>query len=455
MNRITRFFSAFLAFSLILAAPGLAPFQAAAQTLGAARAVVPVGAIGATGASINGLGAANFVLPAASVSPLETRTGLIPTLAPSAALAPVLAAPAVAVNAAPAALAARSALQASLRPAAVTPEKTAAPVQALAVLQTGSNALSAAAKTGSEAAPQAALDGLFEGSVARPEALAVSGLYAAADAPRLDPSGAREPASGPRWVKTFRGPNDAPPATTVKRTLSIGFLAAVIPIAITMVTVAVAQMLGYQLHPNYQGPAGTATMTVVQAVAVWVGAAVMAPVSEEAIFRGGLQGRLAKLAAKLHLGSFIAPAIITSLIFVALHETSDPVLFATRFVHAMILSYVYHKEGILASMAAHGFFNGLLALTLVFTALGAPWLALAAAPAALYFAWKARKTLRAQKPDIASGALAPKPMSGPLAILFAALLMLGYFFIMPNIFWPIGAVALLINGIIKLKSAKA
>ena len=76
MNRITRFFSAFLAFSLILAAPGLAPFQAAAQTLGAARAVVPVGAIGATGASINGLGAANFVLPAASVSPLETRTGL-------------------------------------------------------------------------------------------------------------------------------------------------------------------------------------------------------------------------------------------------------------------------------------------------------------------------------------------------------------------------------------------
>ncbi|MDD5302304.1 MAG: CPBP family intramembrane metalloprotease [Elusimicrobia bacterium] len=453
MNRIARFFSAFLSLSLVLAAPGLAPYQAAAQTLSAARIVVPAGQIGRLPTNF-GSGASS---PYGSVdASLGLQTGLIPALSPSAALMPVMSAPAAVVKAAPAALPAPSALKAAARPAAVTPEKLAAtPASALSVLKTGSTALVATAKTASADAPRAALDALFEGSISRPEALAVSGRSAASGSPRLAPSAAREPAPGPRWVKTLLGSNDAPPATSVKRTLSVGFLAAVIPIAITMVTVVVAQLLGYQLHPNYVGPDAGAVPTILSALAMWVGAAVMAPISEEAIFRGGLQGRLAKLAAKLRLGSFVVPAVITSLVFVALHETADPVLFATRFVHAMILSYVYHKEGILASMAAHGFFNGLLAMSVVFSALGLPWLGLAAAPAALYFAMKAAKVVRAQKPDVDSGALAPKPLSARLALIMAAVLMLGYFFIMPNIFWPIGAVALLVNGLMKLKNKKA
>ena len=173
--------------------------------------------------------------------------------------------------------------------------------------------------------------------------------------------------------------------------------------------------------------------------------------SEEAIFRGGLQGTLAKITTKLHLGSFVIPALVTSIGFVALHETSDPVLFGTRLVHAMILSYVYKKEGILASMAAHGFFNGLLALSIVFSAIGLPWLSFATAPIALYLAFKARGVLKAQKPAIASGQLTPKPLTASLAFVAAAILMLGYFLIMPNIFWPIGAVALVYTGIKKLK----
>jgi membrane protease YdiL (CAAX protease family) len=468
MNRFSRFFSALASLALILAAPGLAPYQAAAQTM-AARAVVPVGQLGVAGASINGLGAAGFVLPAASL-----QAGLTPALSPSAAPAPVLSAPSAPapVLAAPAApTAAAIAPAAATRPlalkaartAAATAEKSAAPARALAALQTGANALGANAlgagrlltNSGSGASSPygsvAVLDAMFEGSIARPEALAVSALPAASAAPRLDPSEARAPQAGPRWVTTLRGPDDAPPATSVKRTLSVGFLAAVIPIAITMASIAVAQLLGYHLHPNYNGPAGTATTSLLQALAIWAGAAIMAPLSEEAIFRGGLQGRLAKLSAKLHLGSFVVPALITSVLFVALHETSDPLLFATRMVHAMVLSYVYHKEGILASMAAHGFFNGLLALSIVFSAIGMPWLSVATVPLALFFAWRAAKAVRAQKPAIASGALAPKPLSAGLSFLFAGLLMLGYFFLMPNIFWPIGAAALVNKGILMLK----
>lgn len=442
MNRFSRSLSGFLAFSLVLAAPGLAPYQAAAQTIGA-RVALP-GQAGSVGAAVRGASPAGFALPSSSL-----QSSLIPSLSPSAALAPALSAPAAMINAA-VPIRAVAAPAANVSVIAAAPAKAAAAPSAPAVsaLVSGSAALTAASNSASADAPRVALDGLFEGSLARDGALAVSARSAASDSPRLEPS---SPRAGPRWVKTLQAPGDAPPATSLKRTLSVGLLGAVIPLAITMAAVTVAQLLGYQLHPNYEGPMGSAGMSVLQAVAVWIGAAVMAPVSEEAIFRGALQGRLAKLSAKLRLGSFVAPAIITSLIFVALHETSDPLLFATRFVHAMILSYVYQKEGILASMAAHGFFNGLLAVSIVATAMGMPWLSLAAAPAALFFAYKSWKTLKAQKPDISSGALIPKTMSGPLALAFAAILMLGYFFIMPNIFWPIGAVALLINGIMKLK----
>ncbi|PIR15711.1 MAG: hypothetical protein COV48_12860, partial [Elusimicrobia bacterium CG11_big_fil_rev_8_21_14_0_20_64_6] len=427
MNPIMRALAVSLSLSLILSAPGLLPYQAIAQTLGAVRIAAPSGQSGAVGAVVNGLGGSAIALPSASF-----QANLVPTLSPSAALTPVLSAPAAISAASPVSALPPRALTAA-QPAAATPEKAVAPASALGVLQTGTNALGAATKNASAEAPRVALDGLFEGSIARPDSLAVAGLSAPSDSPRLAASGSRAP-QGPRWVKTLRAPGDSP-ATSVKRTLSVGFLAAVIPLAITMGAVVIAQMLGYQLHPNYQGPSAGDVPTILSALAMWVGAAVMAPVSEEAIFRGGLQGGLAKLSAKLHLGSFILPAVITSLIFVALHETSDPLLFATRFVHAMILSHVYHKEGILASMAAHGFFNGLLAMSVVFSALGMPWLGLATVPVVLFFAMRAAKTIRAQKPDIDSGALAPKPLSAALSFAFAGILALGYFLLMPNIFW--------------------
>lgn len=429
MNRIARFF---VALSLILAAPGLAPYQAAAQTMGAARAISPVSPAGASGASINALGAGAVLLPAANLQP-----GLTPSLAPLAAPAPVFTPEGVLRAAVPSA-AALPAANASAFHAEGFPVISAAPA-AVTALVSGSGAVAKAVQVSADA-PRAALDTLFEGFASRPGALAVSALSAPSDAPRL---GASQPAKGPRWVKTLRAP-DAAPKTSLKRTFSVGFLAAVVPIAFTMVAVGVAQMLGHELHPNYEGPAGTDATTILQALGIWIGAAVMAPISEEAIFRGGLQAGLAKLSAKIRLGSFILPAAVTSLIFVALHETSDPVLFGTRFVHAMVLSWVFQKEGILAAMAAHGIFNGLLAISIVLAAAGMPWLGLAVVPLALIFALKSARFLRKQKPDIASGNLVPKPMTAAMAVAFAAILSVGYLFLMPNIFWIIGAVMLLV-----------
>lgn len=421
MNRITRALAAACSLSLILSIPGLVSYQAVAQTMAARAAVrgIPSPSVAIAGFPSLQPGLSSALLPSAALS----------VVSPVAALQPRV-------------------LSAAM-PAAVIAAKTAAPVSALSVLQTGSSALGGrlSADVGSGAsAPYgavAALNGMYEGEVSRPEALAVSERSGVIDAARLEPSGAREP-------KSLRGPNDVPPATSLKRIFAVGFLAAVVPIAITFVSTSIAQFLGYQLHPNYQGAVGGGDLvpSIVQALAIWVGAAVMAPMSEEAIFRGGMLGGLAKLSVKLRLGSFVLPALISSAIFVALHETADPLMFATRMVHAVILSFVYHKEGVLASMAAHGLYNGMLTLPLVLVAAGMPVLSLAPLlPLAFYFAWRSAKLIRAQKPLVASGALAPKPLDRLVALVFAALLLLGYFTLRPSDVWLIGSFLLVGYGL--------
>lgn len=135
MNRISRALFAPPSLLVLLVASGLAPYQAAAQTIGAARVALPVAPIGIASSLQTGR------IPALSISPaLLPAITAIPYLRPGGALH------------APAA-----------------PEKLAVPVSALKTLSDGANSLDAAAKSGADA-PRAALNGLFESSTARSEA---------------------------------------------------------------------------------------------------------------------------------------------------------------------------------------------------------------------------------------------------------------------------------------------
>ena len=184
MNRTSLFFSA-LFFHLLV----LAPYQAAAQTMGAARAPVPVGSFGAAGgAAVNRLGDGLSILPVAS---LQAR--LIPSLPPSAALAPVLTAPAVAVDAAAPALAAPSTLKTAARSAAAPEKAAATSFPAFASLQGGKNAPTSAAKNPEAESSAAGADSVFDGRAGLPSYLSVADPKAAADIASLIAAAAASP----------------------------------------------------------------------------------------------------------------------------------------------------------------------------------------------------------------------------------------------------------------------
>ena len=257
------------------------------------------------------------------------------------------------------------------------------------------------------------------------------------------------PSDAPSRDESVPGPQDEPqqpPRQKFSRSLKVGLIAATVPLALTFATVAIATALGYQFHPNYTLPV-PGNPSIFTAAKFFSMAAIMAPIAEEILFRAGLQGGLKKITEKLPvIGAFWLPAVLSSLVFVAVHETSDPVLFATRFAHSMILSWAFHKEGLLSSIAAHAFFNGLLTMPLLLGALlgvtGGGLATLALFPIsgiATLIVWR---QLRAQKADRASGKIEPMTMTPKRALLLAGILGLG-FLMMPNPIWGVALAAYL------------
>ncbi|HAZ07967.1 MAG TPA: hypothetical protein DCZ01_05450 [Elusimicrobia bacterium] len=406
MNRRARLTRLSVSLFLVLTLPGLAPYQAAAQAFSAH----PVAA--ASAASVAGIAGAVLRVQTPSLGTSVSRPTAFALLS---APAPVPAVP-------------------------ISP--VAAAASAAETLKTGASRVAASADADpSGAAERVELDALFAGEAVKPAAdLAVPAAGTAGSALHSRPAAA----DGPRWV--FRDETPAPqpraPRTSLKRTLSVGFLAGTLGVVFTDASQILATLLGWSFHGNYKSPVGSSDPTAAIASLFLVVGSVLAPIAEEIVFRAGLQGGLAKLTGKLHLGTFLLPALAATLVFVAAHETADPVMFAIRFGFAAALSYVFKKEGMLSSMTAHGVFNGLQLLPLLFAALHAPALALLMIPGVLYTAIRSWKLLKSQKSDIDSGALAPKPFQLKHALMFLPLLAIGFIFLMPNLYWLAGGAGL-------------
>lgn len=439
-----------------------------ASAAGAIGRAAPVARTNA-GAGVAAVGVVRMspaVLAPASLTFAAPSSGQGFTAAPL--LTPAPGAPArAAFSAADAPAAPRAVTAAAVAPIArISAAPAVAPVAAkpatvIAGVEAAFTRLQAAQKNG-PAASATVLDKVYEGFErgADDGSLTVSGRVAEADASRLSPSSARmaAPADGPRWVfhgkKQAQGPT---PKSSLQRSIDIGFIAAVVPLVITFAVTITASVLGYEFNSNYGDPTEGmgATPSLLQSGVFLLSAAVMAPVAEEIFFRAGLQGGLAKVTKFLRMGSFWIPATLVSLLFVAVHETSDPVLFATRFIHAMILAYAFKKEGLLASIAAHGFFNGILTLPILLSAvvgalspdvmianLLSLGLLTALGIGALLMLVKAILRLNAQRNDVKSGALSPKAFTPLHGVIALAVMAFGYFMLMPNPYWLLGMFAI-------------
>lgn len=289
-----------------------------------------------------------------------------------------------------------------------------------------------ASPLGGDTAQQQVLDGYFEGrKISAGSSLTELGGGNAGGS-NLAPSGKSNGSKDP-GEKTV----EQKPKNSFSRALKVGTIGAVVPMLLSNLIVIGALLLGHQFTPTYENPAAFVTNTAL-ALLFAVIASVMAPVAEEVVFRSMAMKAAQKLTKTF--STFWAPAVLTSALFVSIHETGDPVLMTTRFIHAMILARVYHKEGLPAAMAAHALFNAIPALALIFTMALGPSLgglaAMAIMPAGLYLSWRFYKQLKAQ-PEVERAELTPAQSNT-----LAALLLSGFFLIAPVLWWPVGAAAL-------------
>ncbi|MFA6030574.1 MAG: CPBP family intramembrane glutamic endopeptidase [Elusimicrobiota bacterium] len=181
--------------------------------------------------------------------------------------------------------------------------------------------------------------------------------------PALKDSATKEPSS-----------LSAPPAPrrSLARAARYGFLMGLLSIAIKAAGFYGALALGFVPDPNY----GSLVMDVAGAVrlsplALMFHRAVYAPIWEELVFRCGLLGGLQKAGEWVHLpGAAVAASVLSSAVFVLLHEMADPLFIGLRMVEALLLSRTYLREGYAASVVQHATINGLqtavnLALTVL------------------------------------------------------------------------------------------
>jgi hypothetical protein len=444
------------ALALFLTLPGLAPYRAAAQSI--EIRVAPVAGISGAASASAAAGAAGLSLrpgaaPVSSFSPVAPAFSGAPLAAPSAA--PGAAAQAAieasaegaplphAVSERPAAVPAARADAA--RSAAARPVLAGAPfLRALSPERLPPLRAPSVEATLKDAAVPSASAAAFDGSAARGSLTETVPAAAAPAAPalsRLSPASA-----GPRWVLRPETPAARPaPRASLKRTLSVGYLTGFLGLAFTQIATMVAGVLGWVPNSNYHFPVDLSHPSLAMVGVVGLVASVMAPISEEILFRAGLQGGLSKLTKKLHLGSFVLPALVTAALFVVVHETADPVMMAVRMVFALALSRVFYKEGVLASMSAHATFNGLTFVPLLLMALHVPLIGqVAAMPLSAYFAYRAWQTLKAQRAEIASGALTSAKFGVKHALMAVPILLGGFLFLMPNLIWLAGAAALVL-----------
>jgi membrane protease YdiL (CAAX protease family) len=216
------------------------------------------------------------------------------------------------------------------------------------------------------------------------------------------------------------------PRQSLLRSARAGLVVGVIGVALEYAIHFTALFLGYQFHPSYRGVQTIVISSLWDVARVASSSAIFMPIAEEVVFRAGLIGVFSWLGAKVadnKLMKVYLPALAGSLVFVGLHENADPLSFGIRLVLSLLLSAVYQKEGLMASIAAHMTNNLIPTAGIVGQWLLGPgawgWQTFLILGA---FAALAYKALKAEGPSGSARAVTPRE-----ALILAALTLAGIF----------------------------
>lgn len=476
-----------LAAALVVSSAGIRAASAAANIAASAVAQPAGGSIGGAGA----VGAGVSVPTGIGVQPLaggisltnilpgvtqgvsvRTRAGAVAETGPAA---PAISLPSVAVESRIGPAAAPQVLSAAPRRVAATPQAKTGTVSkagigaAAASERTISSSLSqrvdgirrASADDVSGRKTLSALGNLFHGTKRRSAGLSVSArglnILGRIGLKRFKAEASQEG----RGEKIDSLPaSSRKPRESLHRSFKVGVLAAVIGLLLQAVIPAVAAALGWEFNSNYEGPSTDMITGWLSGLRLFGAVTVMAPITEEVLFRGGILGGMMWLGSKLGKNKLVRmwlPAVLSSIIFVAVHETADPVLFATRMVGTLIMSYVFAREGLMASTAMHAAHNFVPALGLLgAAAFGPSGAALGSLTALLLsggYAVYAHFSLKGDRADRKAGKIVPYKLTSKRALILSAIVVAGtmLFSLSPFavILWGTSAVSLLLYGLIK------
>lgn len=142
------------------------------------------------------------------------------------------------------------------------------------------------------------------------------------------------------------------------KAVGIGFLIYLmgLPLIVTA-TILGTQLFSFLPEPEHPATKAIPNASAVQLLAIFVMAAIQAPIVEEIAFRGTLLPAMRRL-----VNGPIAAVILTNLIFAAIHPTGIPAWPALAMIGVVASFAVYQTGSIVPAMAIHAFHNGALVI---------------------------------------------------------------------------------------------
>ncbi len=152
------------------------------------------------------------------------------------------------------------------------------------------------------------------------------------------------------------------------RWLTAAISATAVVVAVKAVVIVLSPTAALEAPTNYEAWGLGHGADFADAFRFLIRGGLLAPIAEEAIFRGAFLGSGWALLRRIRIpnaAAFWCAAIPVSLLFVCLHETANPTFIWIRMSGALALAWVYRIGGLRAAVAMHAIGNSFWASLII------------------------------------------------------------------------------------------